>query len=582
MRKIQEADTSSLKKLFRYMRQYRILLFFSCGLATVSSILMLYVPILFGKAIDNTIHAGQLQLSILLQTLRNIVIIILITSLSTWFMNLINNKLSYQIVRDLRCDSMNKVQHLPLQYLDTHSIGDMESRIIADCDQIGDSLLVGFSQLFSGVVTIIATLIFMISKSWLISLIVILLTPISFFVAKFIASHSFHLFKEQSSIRGEQTGLIEEMIGEEKTVQAFGYQEKAKLRFKHIDQKLQKTTEKAIFFSSLVNPSTRFVNGVIYALVALVGSFSILSAQLTVGGLSVLLGYANQYMKPFNDISSVITELQNALACASRIFEIMEQQAESADATGTLGISKGHVNVQDVSFSYRPDKPFIKNFNVEAKPGMRIAIVGPTGCGKTTFINLLMRFYDIQAGSIQIDGQDIHSISRHELRKNFGMVLQDTWIQNGTIRENILLGKPEASEEEILQAAKESHSYDFIMRLAKGFDTEVDESGMSQGEKQLLCMTRVMLCLPPMLILDEATSSIDTRTEIQIQQAFDNLMKGRTSFVVAHRLSTIRHADMILVMKDGHIIEQGNHDSLLAKHGFYHHLYTGQFELPQA
>lgn len=578
MRKIQENDSFILRKLFHYLRQYRVFLVLSILFAIISSIFMLYVPILFGQAIDDTIHLNQFQFSIILRTLIFISIFVLMGGLSTWLMNLINNKLTYCIIRDLRSDSMNKIQHLPLQYLDTHSIGDIESRIIADCDQIGDSLLLGFSQLFQGVITIIVTLTFMFSKSWLITLLVILLTPISFFVAKFIASRSFYLFKDLSVLRGEQTSLIEEMIGEEKIVQALGYQDKAKIRFQIINQNLQKISEKAIFFSSLTNPSTRFVNGIIYALVALIGSFSILKGHLSVGGLSVLLGYANQYMKPFNDISSVVTEFQNALACTARIFEIIEQPSESPDPIGTLGKAKGHIKVKDVCFNYVSYQPLIERFNVEAKPGMRIAIVGPTGCGKTTFINLLMRFYDIQDGSIQIDGKDIRSISRHELRKNFGMVLQDTWIQKGTIRDNIIIGKPNASEKEILQAAKNAHSYDFIKRLPKGFETEIEDSSMSQGEKQLLCITRVMLQSPPMLILDEATSSIDTRTEIQIQQAFDRLMKGRTSFIVAHRLSTIRYADLILVMKEGHIIEQGNHETLLSKHGFYHYLYHSQFE----
>ena len=492
-------------------------------------------------------------------------------------MNIINNRMTYNTVRDIRAKAIRHIQELPLSYLDQHSTGDIISRVIADTDILSDGLLLGFTQLFSGIVTIIGTLIFMLSKNVWITLLVIVLTPLSFFVAKFISGRSFQMFRKQSDARGRQTALIEEMIGNQKLVQAFGYEEKSSARFSQVNKELKEYSQKAVFFSSLTNPSTRFVNNVIYAAVALVGAFLIPGGYLTVGGLSVLLAYANQYMKPFNDISSVITELQNALACASRIFAFLEEAPESPDASGSVDNVQGEVDIENVCFSYTPDKKLIENFNLHVSPGKRIAIVGPTGCGKTTFINLLMRFYDVNGGTISVDGHPVKELSRHALRKSYGMVLQDTWIKNGTVRENICIGKPDASEDEIIEAAKKSHSWEFIRRLPKGLDTVLKEDSLSQGQKQLLCITRVMLCLPPMLILDEATSSIDTRTEMMIQEAFDQMMEGRTSFIVAHRLSTIRNADTILVMKDGSIIEQGSHDELMKKGGFYENLYNSQF-----
>ena len=485
--------------------------------------------------------------------------------------------MTFYTVRDIRAKAIRQIQHLPLSWLDTQSTGDIISRVIADADILSDGLLLGFTQLFSGIVTIIGTLVFMLSKNVLITILVIVLTPLSFFVAKFISTHTFQMFRKQSDARGRQTSLIEEMIGNQKIVQAFGYEDRASLRFRKINEELQTTSLKAVFYSSLTNPCTRFVNNIIYAAVALVGAFLIPGGGLTVGGLSVMLAYANQYMKPFNDISSVVTELQNALACASRIFALLEEQPESPDGTEYLKDVKGNVTLDQVSFRYIPDKPLIENFSLQAEPGKRIAIVGPTGCGKTTFINLLMRFYDVDSGTISVDGKEVSGLSRHSLRKSYGMVLQDTWIKAGTVRENIVIGKPDAADDEVIQAAKLSHSWEFIRRLPEGLDTKISESSLSQGQKQLLCITRVMLCLPPMLILDEATSSIDTRTEMLVQEAFDRLMQGRTSFVVAHRLSTIRNADEILVMKDGSIIEQGTHEQLMKKGGFYQTLYNSQF-----
>ena len=502
---------------------------------------------------------------------------IIVSSVATWIMNIINNRMTFRTVQDIRAKAIRHIQVLPLSYLDSHSTGDIISRVIADTDILSDGLLLGFTQLFSGIVTIIGTLLFMFSKNIWITLMVIVLTPLSFFVAKFISSRSFHMFRKQSDARGRQTALIEEMIGNQKIVQAFGYEDKSSGRFALINEELKECSQKAVFYSSLTNPSTRFVNNVIYAGVALAGAFMIPGGSLTVGGLSVLLAYANQYMKPFNDISSVITELQNALACAARIFALLEEEPESADSKDTITDVRGEVNIDNVCFRYVPDKKLIDNFNLHAEPGKRIAIVGPTGCGKTTFINLLMRFYDVTSGTISIDGHPINEISRHSLRSSFGMVLQDTWIKNGTVRENLNIGKPDATDEEIIEAARRSHSWEFIRRLPNGLDTRLKEDSLSQGEKQLLCITRVMLCLPPMLILDEATSSIDTRTELMVQEAFDRLMEGRTSFIVAHRLSTIRNADEILVMKDGSIVEQGSHDELMAKGGFYQNLYNSQF-----
>ena len=564
-------------KVLRFIGKYRFLLVLSVILAAVTVILQLYVPVLFGYAIDEVVAAHEVDFGRMGFYLSRILVMIVLSGIATWIMSIINNRMTYRTVQDIRAKSIRHIQKLPLSYLDGHSTGDIISRVIADTDILSDGMLLGFTQLFSGIITIIGTLIFMFSKNVWITLMVIVLTPLSFFVAKFISSRSFHMFRKQSDARGRQTALIEEMIGNQKIVQAFGYEDKSSARFAEINQELKECSQKAIFYSSLTNPSTRFVNNVIYAGVALVGAFMIPGGALTVGGLSVLLSYANQYMKPFNDISSVITELQNALACATRIFALLEEEPESKDPEETISDVKGEVDIDNVSFRYVPDKKLIEDFNLHAEPGKRIAIVGPTGCGKTTFINLLMRFYDVTGGTISIDGHPINEISRHSLRSSFGMVLQETWIKNGTVRDNINIGKPDATDEEIIEAAKRSHSWEFIRRLPDKLDTMLKEDSLSQGEKQLLCITRVMLCLPPMLILDEATSSIDTRTELMVQEAFDRLMEGRTSFIVAHRLSTIRNADEILVMKDGSIIEQGSHEELMAKGGFYQNLYNSQF-----
>ena len=575
----QQTNTTSMEtlwKVLRFIGKYRFLLVLSIILAAVSVILQLYVPVLFGNAIDQVVAKREVNFRMMWYYLSRILVMIIVSSVATWIMNIINNRMTFRTVQDIRAKAIRHIQVLPLSYLDSHSTGDIISRVIADTDILSDGLLLGFTQLFSGIVTIIGTLLFMFSKNIWITLMVIVLTPLSFFVAKFISSRSFHMFRKQSDARGRQTALIEEMIGNQKIVQAFGYEDKSSGRFALINEELKECSQKAVFYSSLTNPSTRFVNNVIYAGVALAGAFMIPGGSLTVGGLSVLLAYANQYMKPFNDISSVITELQSALACAARIFALLEEEPESADSKDTITDVRGEVNIDNVCFRYVPDKKLIENFNLHAEPGKRIAIVGPTGCGKTTFINLLMRFYDVTSGTISIDGHPINEISRHSLRSSFGMVLQDTWIKNGTVRENLNIGKPDATDEEIIEAARRSHSWEFI-RLPNGLDTRLKEDSLSQGEKQLLCITRVMLCLPPMLILDEATSSIDTRTELMVQEAFDRLMEGRTSFIVAHRLSTIRNADEILVMKDGSIVEQGSHDELMAKGGFYQNLYNSQF-----
>ena len=570
-------SAETLFKVLHFIGRYRLLLISSIILASVSVVLQLYVPVLFGDAIDQIIAEHTVNFEMMWYYLSRILVMVIVSSLAVWVMNIINNRMTFRTVQDIRSRAIRHIQVLPLSYLDGHSTGDIISRVIADTDILSDGLLLGFTQLFSGIVTIIGTLIFMFSKNFWITLLVIVLTPLSFFVARFISSRSFHMFRKQSDARGRQTALIEEMIGNQKIVQAFGYEDKSSARFAEINQELKECSQKAIFYSSLTNPSTRFVNNVIYAGVALAGAFMIPGGTLTVGGLSVLLSYANQYMKPFNDISSVITELQNALACAARIFAPLEETPENPDPEETISNVQGEVNIDNVSFRYVPDKKLIENFHLHAEPGKRIAIVGPTGCGKTTFINLLMRFYDVTKGSISIDGHPIDQISRHSLRSSFGMVLQETWIKNGTVRDNINIGKPDASDEEIIEAAKRSHSWEFIRRLPDKLDTILKEDSLSQGEKQLLCITRVMLCLPPMLILDEATSSIDTRTELMVQEAFEHLMKGRTSFIVAHRLSTIRNADEILVMKDGAIIEQGSHEELMAKGGFYQNLYNSQF-----
>ncbi len=576
-KKTHKNSGTALKKLLSLVAGYKLCLAASLILAFISVVLQLYVPVLFGNAIDEVIAAHRVNFGGLHIYLIEIVAVAAVSALATWMMNIVNNRMTYRIVRDLRSQAINHIQRLPLSYLDRHSTGDIVSRIIADTDILSDGLLLGFTQLFSGAITIIVTLIFMFTENLSITAVVILLTPVSFLVAKFISSHSYQMFRRQSETRGSQTALIEEMIGGQKTVKAFGYEKRSSARFREINEKLREYSQLAVFYSSLTNPSTRFVNNVVYAIVAIMGVFMIPGGALSVGGLSILLSYANQYMKPFNDISSVITEMQNALACASRIFDLLGEKEEIRDADGALENVRGDVEINNVYFSYVKEKPLIEDFSLHASPGMRIAIVGPTGCGKTTLINLLMRFYDTDSGVILLDGQPIRSLSRHSLRSSFGMVLQDTWIKHGSVRENISFGKPDATEEEIIRAAKESRSWDFIRRLPHGLDTVLNEDSLSQGQKQLLCITRVMLCLPPMLILDEATSSIDTRTEMLIQDAFDKLMTGRTSFVVAHRLSTIRNASLILVMRDGKIVEQGTHDSLLEKGGFYSRLYNSQF-----
>lgn len=568
---------STLSKLLKYIASFRLYLVFSILLAAVTVILQLYVPMLFGDAIDRIVAVGRVELAAVVSYLVRILVAVAVSSFAAYGMNLINNRMTYRVVEELRSKAIRHIQHLPLSYLDAHSTGDIVSRVISDTATLSDGLLLGFTQLFSGVVTILVTLIFMFSKNIWISFLVMLLTPLSFGVAKFVSSHSYHMFRKQSEVRGRQTSLIEEMVGGQRTVRAFGYEKTASERFAAVNAELAECSLKAVFYSSLTNPSTRFVNNIIYAGVALVGSFIIMAGNLTVGGLSVLLSYANQYMKPFNEISSVITEMQNALACAARIFGLLEEPEECPEEAGTLSEVRGRVDIQNVAFSYDKSRKLIEHFDLHVEPGMRVAVVGPTGCGKTTFINLLMRFYDTDEGDIRIDGMSIRSLSRHGLRSLFGMVLQDTWLKSGTVRENICFGKPDATEEEMVEAAKKAHSYEFIRRLPEGFDTVLTEDSISQGQKQLLCITRVMLARPPMLILDEATSNIDTRTEVQIQEAFDRLMKGRTSFVVAHRLSTIRHASLILVMRDGKIIETGTHDELLARGGFYATLYNSQF-----
>ena len=567
---------NTLKKVLRLIRRYRIQVFFSIFLSAVSMILQLYVPILFGEAIDHISAAGA-DPKYFVGILMKIVIVVLIYAFSSRLMNLVNNHITYGVVEDLRKKAIRKIQDLPLSFLDQHSTGDIVGRVIADADQLSDGLLLGFSQLFSGIVTIFVTLYFMFSKSISITLMVLVMTPISFLVARFIASRSYTMFAKQSETRGKQTGLINEMIGNEKIVKAFAREDRASQHFASINKELQKYSQSAVFFSSLTNPATRAVNNVIYALVALVGSMKIMSGTLSVGGLTVLLSYANQYMKPFNDISSVVTELQNSLACAARVFELIEEEAQTPDPDRQLKADRGEIGIDHVYFSYDKKQKLIEDFSFHADPGMTVAIVGPTGSGKTTFINLLMRFYDVDEGKICIDDQDINEVSRKSLRRHYGMVLQDTWLKNASVRENIAIGRPDASDEEIIEAARRAHSYEFIRRMPEGLDTIIDDDSLSQGQKQLLCITRVMLCMPPMLILDEATSSIDTRTEVLIQQAFGKLMEGRTSFIVAHRLSTIRNADQILVMCSGKIIEQGSHEELMKKNGFYTKLYESQF-----
>lgn len=578
-----QGQLATLKKVLHYMKHYIPLLVLSVILATVSVALTLYFPILTGRAIDLILAKGRVDFAGIIVLAKQGVIVIAITAAAQWIMNMCNNRMTYNIVRDIRKDAFDKIEKLPFSYIDGHSHGDMVSRIIADVDTFADGLLMGFTQLFTGLATIIGTLLFMISINIKITLVVVILTPISLFVASFIAKKTYSMFQLQSKTRGEQTALIEEMIGNQKVVQAFNHEDEALEEFDEINNRLQKYSLRATFFSSLVNPSTRFVNSLVYAAVGITGALAVIlkGGAFTVGNLSCFLSYANQYTKPFNEISGVVTELQNALACAARIFELIEEPAEVADDADAYVLKEadGTVDIEDVYFSYVPDQHLIEDFNLHVKPGQRIAIVGPTGCGKTTLINLLMRFYDTNSGRIKVSGHDIMHMTRQSLRANYGMVLQETWLKKGTIRDNICMGKPDATEEEMIAAAKASHAHSFIKRLPHGYDTLISEDGgnLSQGQKQLLCITRVMLCLPPMLILDEATSSIDTRTEIRIQKAFLTMMHGRTSFIVAHRLSTIREADVILVMKDGKIIEQGNHETLLAQNGFYANLYNSQF-----
>lgn len=575
----------TFKKLVPYLKKYWFFLVASILLAAVTVVLTLYIPILTGDAIDFIVDAGKVDFAMLLPILKKMVVVILLTALAQWIMNLCNNKMTYNIVRDIRRDAIRKIEILPLKYLDGHSHGEIVSRVIADVDQFADGLLMGFTQLFTGVITIVGTLFFMLSVSVRISLVVICITPLSFAVAGFIAKKTFHMFKMQSEARGEQTALIDEMIGNQKIVKAFSHEDEALEQFDEINEKLGKYSLRAIFFSSTTNPSTRFVNSLVYAGVGVVGAFYVIRSGglFSVGQLSCFLSYANQYTKPFNEISGVVTELQNALACAGRVFELIEEEPQVPEDEDAMTLTQvdGTVNLEHVYFSYEPEQKLIEDFNLAVKPGQRVAIVGPTGCGKTTLINLLMRFYDCTSGQIKVSGEPITHLTRKSLRASYGMVLQETWLAAGTIRDNIIMGKPDATEEEILAAAKASHAHSFIKRLPQGYDTVITEDGgnLSQGQKQLLCITRVMLCLPPMLILDEATSSIDTRTELRIQNAFARMMEGRTSFIVAHRLSTIQQADVILVMKDGHIIEQGNHEELLEKKGFYYELYNSQFAM---
>lgn len=581
MKESKVKQKSTLNKVFRYVKRYWIYLVLSVVMAAVSVALTLYLPILTGYAIDLIIEKGLVDFPGIIVILKKMAVVIMITALAQWLMNVCNNKMTYRIVQDVRNDAFHKIEILPLKYIDGHSYGEIVSRVIADVDQFADGLLMGFTQFFTGVITIVGTLGFMLSINVGITGVVVLITPLSFLVAGFIARKTFTMFKLQSETRGEQTAFIDEMIGNQKIVQAFSHEDESLEKFDEINGRLQKASLNAIFFSSITNPSTRFVNNLVYAGVAICGAVLAIRGGISVGQLSCFLSYANQYTKPFNEISGVVTELQNALACAARIFELIEEEPQTAEPENavTLSHADGTVALKDVSFSYVPDKKLIENFNLAVRPGQRIAIVGPTGCGKTTVINLLMRFYDVDAGAICVNGYDIREVTRKSLRASYGMVLQETWLKTGTIRENIVMGKPDASDEEIIAAAKASHAHSFIRRLPKGYDTVITEDGgnLSQGQKQLLCITRVMLCLPPMLILDEATSSIDTRTEIRIQQAFAAMMKGRTSFIVAHRLSTIKEADVILVMKDGNIIEQGNHETLLAMNGFYTNLYQSQF-----
>ena len=581
-KKMNSEQTEVLKKVLRYMRRYWFYLAISILLAAITVASTLYIPLLTGDAVDCIVGKGHVDWAGVFAVLKQMAIVIGVTALAQWGMNICNNKLTYQIVRDIRNEAFAKLEILPLKYIDRKSTGEIVSRIIADVDQFADGLLMGFTQLFTGVITILGTIGFMLSVNVGITFVVLLVTPISWLVASFIAKHTFDMFRKQSETRGEQTALIDEMIGNQKVVQAFGHEQEASARFDEINGRLQKYSLRAIFFSSITNPSTRFVNSLVYTGVGITGALAAVSGRMSVGQLTCFLSYANQYTKPFNEISGVITELQNAIACAGRVFELIEEEPQTPEPEDVKVLTdvEGNVCLQNVRFAYRPDQKLIENLNLTVKPGERVAIVGPTGCGKTTLINLLMRFYDVDGGSIQVEGTDIRMLTRNSLRAAYGMVLQDTWLRSGTVKENLLIGKPDATDEEIVEAAKLSHAHSFIKRLPKGYDTFIGEDGggLSQGQKQLLCITRLMLCHPAMLILDEATSSIDTRTEMKIQNAFAKLMEGHTSFIVAHRLSTIREADVILVMRDGQIVEQGNHKTLLAKNGFYAKLYNSQFE----
>lgn len=581
--KKQKSQAATLKEVICRLGRYRIFLVFSILLATVSVALTLYIPKLTGHAVDYVIGKGKVNFPGVIQVMIQIGVCTLITALAQWLMNVCNNKMTYQMVQDIRNEAFYKIEQLPLKYIDGHPYGEVVSRVIADVDQFSDGLLMGFTQLFTGIATIVGTFCFMLSVNVSITFVVVLITPVSFFVANFIAKRTFRMFRLQSEIRGEQTGLIDEMIGNQKVVQAFGRGEDVTERFDEVNKRLQEASLRATFFSSITNPATRFVNSLVYTGVGITGAFAVVRGAMSVGQLSSFLSYANQYTKPFNEISGVVTEFQNAIACAQRVFTLIDEEPQIPEPEHAVHLTDidGNVKVEDVSFSYLPGQHLIEDFNLEVKPGQRIAIVGPTGCGKTTLINLLMRFYDVNAGSIKVEDIDIREMTRKSLRAGYGMVLQETWLKTGTIRENIAMGRPDATEEEIVKAAKASHIHNYIRRLPKGYDTWITEDGggLSQGQKQLLCIARVMLCRPPMLILDEATSSIDTRTEIKIQQAFAKLMEGRTTFIVAHRLSTIREADVILVMKDGKIIEQGNHEVLMKKEGFYHHLYESQFSM---
>jgi ATP-binding cassette subfamily B protein len=576
------SNKGTISKAIKYIKNYSYLLLLSIILATVTVALSLYIPVLVGNAVDLIVGKGRVDFEGVIKILFRIGVVAGIGALLQWVMNIVNNRITFHVIKDIREEAFRKIQRLPLGYLDTKPYGEIVSRIIADVDQFADGLLMGFTQLFTGIVTILGTLIFMISISWKISIVVVVLTPLSLFVAKFIATRTYSMFQRQSEIRANQTSFIDEMISNQKVVQAFSHEDENQQEFDKINEELEQASLKAIFYSSLTNPSTRFINSVVYAAVGLTGALAVVSGGITVGGLTSFLSYANQYTKPFNEISGVITELQNALACAARIFELIEAEPQKPDKDNAyvLNDAKGQIIIENVDFSYNPERRLIENLNLNVKPGQRVAIVGPTGSGKTTIINLLMRFYDVNNGSIKVDKEDIRDITRKSLRSSYGMVLQETWLRRGTISDNIIMGKPDATEEEIINAAKAAHAHSFIKRLPNGYDTVINEGGgsLSQGEKQLLCITRVMLCLPPMLILDEATSSIDTRSELKIQEAFARLMTGKTSFIVAHRLSTIREADIILVLKDGSIIEQGKHDQLLKKKGFYARLYNSQFE----